>query len=253
MITFIIYIIFFIYPLKFTSKEPKEKLNTDDDYLNFFYQLYLSPTPIDHFIPIIKEHFKLKNNFTMMNVFSSIQNSSQFFYSSLIYIYTNKQSISIKENFISNYSLFFLNKTNFFIDLKINPCLNKIQYCCEELGQCLEDNMNIIGKKDLEIAYIFNNFLPNCGNEYKNKCGTFFEIHMPANPLIFQEKQITQAFSSGYKTIFLSTKLLCSGRYELWIVIRMRDFNYIIYIKPFNVLFPSCSCKEVKFHGYNCE
>ena len=57
----------------------------------------------------------------------------------------------------------------------------------------------------------------------------------------------------NYKTIFLSTKSLCSGRYELWIVIRMRDFNYIIYVKPFNVLFPSCNCKEVANHGYVCQ
>ena len=76
---------------------------------------------------------------------------------------------------------------------------------------------------------------------------------MAANPLIMQEKQITNTYSSGYKTIFLSTKSLCSGRYELWIVIRMRDFNYIIYIKPFNVLSPSCTCKEVTLHGYKCE
>ena len=43
---------------------------------------------------------------------------------------------------------------------------------------------------------------------------------MPSNPLIIQEKQITSLYNSGYKTIFLSTKSLCSGRYELWIVIR---------------------------------
>lgn len=229
-----------------------ESLIRDEDYLYYFYQFYLSPVPTEAFIPIIKNYFEHKGNTSMVNIFSSIQKYTQFFYSSILYIYDNKQ-FSIINTLFKNYTLFFLNQSNFLLDIKINPCLNFEQYCCEGLGQCLEDNYNITGKKDLEIGYIFNNFLPNCGSEYKYKCGTFFEIHMAANPLIMQEKQITNTYSSGYKTIFLSTKSLCSGRYELWIVIRMRDFNYIIYIKPFNVLSPSCTCKEVTLHGYKCE
>ena len=189
----------------------------------------------------------------MVNIFSSIQQYTQFFYSSILYLFDNKQSFSIINNLFKNYTLFFLNQSNFLLDIKINPCKNFEQYCCEGLGQCLEDNYNITGKKDLEIGYIINNFLPNCGSEYKYKCGTFFEIHMAANPFIIHEKQITNTYNSGYKTIFLSTKSLCSGRYELWIVIRMRDFNYIINIKHFNVLTPSCTCKEIAFHGYKCE
>lgn len=240
--------------LKINRKEIDPKLFTsDDDYLYYFYQLYLSPAPTEEFIPIIKDYFTLKGNDTMVHIFSDIQYFTQFFYTSILSIYDNKQSPSIMNNLFKNYTLFFLNQTNFFLDIKINPCLNFKQYCCEGLGQCLEDNLNITGKKDLEIAYIFNNFLPICGREYQYKCGTFLEIHMSSNPLIMQEKQITSLFNSGYKTIFLSTKSLCSGRYELWIVIRMRDFNYIIYIKPFNVLFPSCTCKEIALHGYICE
>ena len=228
-------------------------LSIDSDYLYYFYQLYLSPAPIEEFLPIIKEYFESKNNNTMIKIFSNINNYSEFFYSKILFLFDDKYSPSIKDNLLKNYSLFFLNKTNFLLDIKINPCKNFKQYCCENLGQCLEDNYNITGKKDLEIAYIFNNFIPSCGNEYKMRCGTFLEIHMPANPLIIQKKQITDIYSSGYKTIFLSTKNLCSGRYELWIVIRMRDFNYILYIKPLYVLFPSCTCKEVVNHGYTCE
>ena len=255
------YFIFFI--LCFESIENKIKiyrneinansLITDDDYLYYFYQYYLSPAPIEEFIPIIKNYFSSKNNYTMIKIFSNFQNYTKFFYSSIINIYDKKQSQSIKDDLFKNYTLFFLNKTNFFIDIKINPCTKFLQYCCEGLGQCLEDNYNITAKKDLEISYIFNNFLPNCGHIYKYRCGTFIEIHMPSNPLILQEKQISDVYSNGYKTMFLSTKSLCSGRYELWIVIRMRDFNYIIYIKPFNVLFPSCNCKEISNHGYICE
>ena len=253
-------IIFFILSFKIVYNGIKINRNNidvnllinDEDYLFYFYQLYLSPVPFEEFIPIIKQYFQLKNNITMIKIFSNIQNFCKFFYSSLLFIYDNSQYSSLKDNLFKKYSLFFLNESHFLLDIKINPCKNFEKYCCEGLGQCLEDNYNITSKKDLEIAYIFNNFLPNCGNEYKYKCGTFFEIHMAGNPLIMHEKQLINMYSSGYKTIFLSTKLLCSGRYELWIVLRMRDFNYIIYIKPFNVMLPSCTCKEVANHEYNC-
>ena len=259
----LLYINYIFFILCFKNIGNKIKINrdeininsliTDDDYLYYFYQLYLSPAPIEEFLPIVKNYFISKNNSTMIKIFSNFENYTIFFYSSLLDIYDNKQFPSIKQDLFKNYTLFFLNKTNFFINIKLNPCTKYIQYCCEGLGQCLEDNYNITAKKDLEIVYIFNNFLPNCGNEYRNRCGTFLEIHMPANPLILQEKQINEIFSSGYKTIFLSTKSLCSGRYELWIVIRMRDFNYIVYVKPFNVLSPSCNFKEVANHGYVCQ
>ena len=157
---FIININCLISILKINRKEIYPELFTsDDDYLYFFYQLYLSPAPTEEFIPIIKDYFTLKGNDTMIHIFSDMQYFTQFFYTSILSIYDYKQSPSIMNNLFKNYTLFFLNQTNFFLDIKINPCLNFKQYCCEGLGQCLEDNLNITGKKDLEIAYIFNFFL----------------------------------------------------------------------------------------------
>ena len=231
-----------------------QNLQTDDDYLYFFYQYYLSPSPTDAYIPTILSYFTKKNNATMINIFSSSQYYTQFFYSTIMQLYDKKNSYLILENLLKNYSLFFLNEQKFQIDVKISPCSDSgIQYCCENLGQCFHENLNITGKKDLEIAYFFNNFFPGCGGEFKDRCGTFFEIHSAGSPRILQESKVKENFSSGYKTLFLSTKSLCAGKYELWNVIRMRDFNYIIYVKPFYVNFPSCTNKEVIWYGYTPE
>jgi hypothetical protein len=106
--------------LKINRKEIDPKLFTsDDDYLYYFYQLYLSPAPTEEFIPIIKDYFTLKGNETMIYIFSDMQYLTQFFYTSILSIYDNKQSPSIMNNLFKNYTLFFLNQTNFFLDIKI--------------------------------------------------------------------------------------------------------------------------------------
>jgi hypothetical protein len=55
------------------------------------------------------------------------------------------------------------------------------------------------------------------------QCGTYIEIHKPNNPEIEDFYEITTSYSSGFKTEFLSTKNLCAGRYEFWLVIRSRN------------------------------
>ena len=102
------------------------------------------------------------------------------------------------------------------------------------------------------MAYVLNNFLPHCDGDFENTCGTFIEIHMPDNDLILESILIKRSFSSGYRTVFISTKNLCSGKYEVWMVIRMKENNFLIYTKPFYVLFPSCKCSELIHFGYSC-
>jgi hypothetical protein len=88
---FIININCLISILKINRKEIDPKLFTsDDDYLYYFYQLYLSPAPTEEFIPIIKDYFTLKGNETMIYIFSDMQYLTQFFYTSILSIYDNK-------------------------------------------------------------------------------------------------------------------------------------------------------------------
>jgi hypothetical protein len=75
---------------------------------------------------------------------------------------------------------------------------------------------------------------------------------MPGNEMILERKRIENHFSSGFKTLFLNAKNLCSGRYEIWMVTRIRGHNYLIYSKPFFIEYPSCTCEEVERHGYKC-
>lgn len=106
---------------------------------------------------------------------------------------------------------------------------------------------------DLEIAWITNNFVPICENEFKNEnCGTYIEIHMPAKNQILKEYKILEYSSNGYKTAFIQTDNLCAGKYEFWIVTRIKGVNYLIYVKQFNVYFPSCSCEYVRSLNYTC-
>jgi hypothetical protein len=68
----------------------------------------------------------------------------------------------------------------------------------------------------LEIAWISNNFVPICENEFNNDdCGSFLEIHMPGNSKILYKYKISDYYVNGFKTVFLSTKQLCAGKYEV--------------------------------------
>ena len=99
-----------------------------------------------------------------------------------------------------------------------------------------------------------NNFIPICENEFdSDNCGTFIEIHMPAKEKIIIDYKITEYFVNGFKTTFINTVKLCAGRYELWVASRIRSVSYLIYVKQFMVLSPSCTCGYVEGLDYKCE
>jgi hypothetical protein len=148
------------------------------------------------------------------------------------------------------YIVSFPNPEYFKINIYIDPCRSSEQFCCQGMGDCREDNSIIVAGKDLEIAWSANNYLPICENEFT--CGSFIEIHMPGNPYVIEEHKIGEYKVNGYQTVFMNTYMLCSGRYEIWFVSRMRDYKYINYVKPFYVRYPSCTCETIMKNNFNC-
>jgi hypothetical protein len=122
------------------------------------------------------------------------------------------------------------------------------------MGDCRDDNTIIVAGRDLEIAWSANNYLPICENEFKNICGSFIEIHRPGNPEVIESHKISEYSVNGYMSVFMNTYKLCSGRFEIWFVTRMRDYKYINYVKPFYVRYPSCTCETIKKfnNNFNC-
>lgn len=168
-----------------------------------------------------------------------------------------KTQINISENRfdVNNKSINEETQKFYNIIIKINPCKEREPYCCNNLAYCEKDNVNIIAHGDLEIAWTINSYLPVCGGLFNDKnCGIFLELHRPASEDVLYEKKIAneQYLVSGYKTEFISTKMLCSGRFEIWFVFRMRNGSYLVYVKPLFVDFPSCTCEKVKSFGYSC-
>ena len=45
---------------------------------------------------------------------------------------------------------------------------------------------------------------------------------------------------SGFNTQYISTKNLCTGRYEFWLVVRTRNGSILQYVKPFFSKYPTC-------------
>ena len=72
------------------------------------------------------------------------------------------------------------------------------------------------------------------------QCGTYLEIHKPNDESIEEELRIENLYSSGFKTEFISTKNLCAGNYEVWLVLRTRNGYILQYVKPFYSVSPSC-------------
>lgn len=227
--TVFIFLLFFN-QYSFSSLSPQDILEIEE-----FNSNYIKPQKDN--ITKYQKYFETIGNFEYFVIFSHSDFYTKFFYES---------------HPISSYIASFINKESYQTEIIIDPCSQSKQFCCEDLAICEFENLNIISKKDLEVAMMLNTFVPICENEFEGKCGTFLEIHMPGNPLILEKKQLTFYYSSGFKTMFLSSKVLCSGKYEIWLVIRMREKNYILYVKPFNVLYPSCSCEDIKSHGYEC-
>ncbi len=152
------------------------------------------------------------------------------------------------------YIVLFPNEDYFRIFIYIDPCRDGIQFCCQSMGDCRDDNTVIVAGKDLEIAWSANNYIPICENEFKNICGSFIEIHRPGNSEVIESHKISEYSVNGYQTVFINTYKLCSGRFEIWFVTRMRDYKYINYVKPFYVRYPSCTCETIKKfnNNFNC-
>ena len=85
-------------------------------------------------------------------------------------------------------------------------------------------------------------YVMQCSSTYSltNQCGTYIEIHKPYNESIVEELRITKTISSGFTTEFISTKNLCAGRYEFWLVLRTRNGSILQHVKPFYSEYPAC-------------
>jgi hypothetical protein len=213
-------------------------VNTQDNTitLNQFYTNFKKAKYDDNNYYI--NYFKSSNNTDMLKIFADEKSRTEFYY---------------KTNTPEGYIVAFPNPKYFFFKIMVNPCRNFTQFCCENLAMCEEDNTEIIAGGDLEIAWTCNNFIPICENEFdNNSCGTFIEIHMPSNNKILNEYKINKYYVNGFTTVFMSTKMLCSGRYELWLVSRMKGGNYLYYVKPIYVKYPSCTCDYLISIGYQC-
>ncbi|KAM3137083.1 hypothetical protein pb186bvf_010811 [Paramecium bursaria] len=71
--------------------------------------------------------------------------------------------------------------------------------------------------------------------ELKQVCGTFIEIHKYLNKEILQQIQL-QDFSLQNLGIYISTKDLLPGRYEIWLVFRSRIGSIIVGLKSFYLI-----------------
>ena len=75
------------------------------------------------------------------------------------------------------------------------------------------------------VAWFTNGFIVHCSDDFSN-CGTYLEIHRPADSEIIKDVKIIRLYESGFATEFITTKL-CAGRYEVWFVIRGRNGSII--------------------------
>lgn len=82
----------------------------------------------------------------------------------------------------------------------------------------LQDNENIVGNNDILIAIKMEIVPLICQPVYslEDKCGTFLEFHRPFDETILAEASVASLESGQtYYTVFLSTKKLCAGKYEV--------------------------------------
>jgi hypothetical protein len=196
---------------------------------------------------------------TYQDYFSTDEKRAKFYYSN------QKQKVP-------SYVVSFPNEEYFKLKIKIEPCKSRGESnCCDGLAICgneivdlgetktsssedevIIDSINAGG--DMEIAWIANGFLPICVGDFDDKdCGIFLEIHRPGSDKVLYERKVIRDVSSGYKTEYLSTKDICAGRYDIFFVFRMRKVYNLMYVKPFFVENPSCTCEQVAQAGYECE
>ena len=85
-------------------------------------------------------------------------------------------------------------------------------------------------------------YVAMCSDLFKEKgsCGTYIEIHKPNDEASLEERLIEKQISNGFTTEFISTKNLCAGKYELWLVVRTRNGSILQHVKPFYSEYPPC-------------
>ncbi len=99
-----------------------------------------------------------------------------------------------------------------------------------------------------------NGYTVICGNDFEStsSCGTFLEIHRPGNATILSSTTLSTHSLEGFMMAFISTKTICAGRYEVWLAIATRAGRFLLYVKPFYCIGPSCTCSQIKAAGYSC-
>lgn len=145
-------------------------------------------------------------------------------------------------NVLEHYRVEIVDELEYIIKIRIDPCRGREEGCCQgnNEGAC-QDNLIITAGGNLPIAWSFNNYILQCNNEFAalDTCGTFIEIHrlMQRTPLV--SYRILEKIGSGFNEVFLFTKGLCAGPYELWWVLRTRNGQILQYVKPFFIIEPS--------------
>ena len=128
------------------------------------------------------------------------------------------------------------------IIIRVDPCRFKSnELCCEESNESVcEDNTTIISGKDVPVAWFISGYVIQCSIKFAKlgTCGTYIEIHRPNNPKIEEELMLTKDYSSGFHTQYISTKNMCTGRYEFWMVVRTINGSILQHVKPFFSRYP---------------
>jgi len=133
--------------------------------------------------------------------------------------------------------------------MRVDPCrqFGTNDLCCDGSNEAVcEDNIVINSGTEIGIAWFINGFVMRCAEKYREVglCGTFIEIHKPNSHVIEESMEISKTYSSGFSTEFISTKNLCAGRYEFWLVVRTLNGSSLQHVKPFFSIYPSCEEAE---------
>ena len=149
-----------------------------------------------------------------------------------------------RTNGLQTYRMDFLNPQYYKINIKVNPCVNKTSdQCCQGANEAVcEDNTNVTAGTDVGIAWFMTGYVMQCSPLFtqRGSCGTYLEIHKPNNETIVEELMITTFIANGFNTEFMSSRNLCAGRYEIWLVVRSRNGSILQHVKPFYNDYPTC-------------